>query len=72
MLLREVAVWRDPPGLRGPTDGDTKGEEIDISIDRVLQTVESQGSGVKVEMIEAKRDERGLTCRYGVWIDIDR
>jgi hypothetical protein len=31
MLLREVVVWRDPLGLRGPTDGDTRGEEIDVS-----------------------------------------
>lgn len=64
MLLREEEVWRGRLGLRGPTDGDTKGEEIDISIDRVLQTVESQGSGIKAETIEAKRNDRQLMWRY--------
>jgi hypothetical protein len=36
MLLREEVVWRDRLGLRGPTDGYTREEETDISIDRVL------------------------------------
>lgn len=59
MLLREEVVWRDRLGLRGPTDGDTRGEQIHISIYRILQPVEYQGSGVKVSTTEAKsRNDR--------------
>jgi hypothetical protein len=64
MLLREEVVGRGPPGLRGPTEGDTREEKIDVSTGHILQTVESQGSGIKAETIEAKRNDRRLMWRY--------